>query len=595
MNETVVNVTSRGSEKSKGMVSMIFKVLTYVKPYGLLAALGSLLVLVNVYFNIKAVLLIQNITNVMSKGNMAEVRHLLLIYVPLFFFLVALMWLGIYLRNYVQSLVNKDLCRELFQHIQELPFCYIQNRHSGDLAERVNKDVEQAVGLIGGNVFSLIENMLICIAAFFYLSSINLVMAFLVLTTGPVTFLAGRFFDRRIRDVSKNIQDKGGEVRGILQEFLQGMPVVRAFNMEEHFHSTFMEARNAQIRIMKKRTLLTVLMWRVVMVTNVAAMLFITYGICSSAIRGGMSIGSVLAFTLLIGRVQWPFINMSRTWGTVQQAYGAAKRVFEILEVEKEGVVTVPYPLKEYKEAAAVVVSNVVYAYEAEGEERKALFDNLNLTLKPGEVTAVVGPSGAGKTSLARLLSGLYMPDKGDISVFGRSLRKELKAARSLLAYVPQSPYLFTGSIRENIAYGREGATETEILEAAKAANAHDFIETLEKGYDTMVGEKGASLSGGQRQRIAIARAFLRKAPLIILDEATSALDNESEYLVQQSMDRLMSGRTVLVIAHRLSTVKNAHRLLVMQEGKIVEEGTHEVLMERKGLYSELYKLQFKE
>ncbi|WP_199622067.1 ABC transporter ATP-binding protein [Paenibacillus alkalitolerans] len=217
------------------------------------------------------------------------------------------------------------------------------------------------------------------------------------------------------------------------------------------------------------------------------------------------------------------------------------------------------------------------------------------MTVEHGETVAVVGPSGSGKTTLARLCCGLYQPDKGTVSVYGRSLREELDEARKMLTYVPQLPYLFSGTIRDNIAFGTDGASEEDIKKAARLAGADSFIAKLPDGYDTALGEHGSTISGGQRQRIAIARAFLRKAPLLILDEATSALDNESEQLIQQSMDRLMQGRTTLVIAHRLSTVRNATRIIVMDNGRIAEQGDHDTLMAHNGLYARLYRLQFED
>jgi ATP-binding cassette, subfamily B, bacterial len=591
----------KGNAFNTTMIKIVLRVISYMRPYLFWSISGLLLLFTNVYFNIKVVLIIKALTDAISEKNLNQVKALLIYYVPFSIIFILLMCIGNFIRGYVQNIVNRDICSQLFTRINELPYRFIQGKHTGDLVERVNKDVEQAVGIIGGNIYSLLENMFICIGAFIYLSTVDIYLALLVLATGPITFAVGRVFDSRIQKASKSIQDKGGEVRGVLQEFLQGMAVVRSFNMEEDFHHRFIGSRNNQISVMKQRSLLTTIMWRVVVATNVVTTMIIVYLVALSAIEGKLAIGSALAFVFLMGRVQWPFIHISRNWGTVQQSYGAAQRVFEILDMDTEkgslASDNSSQSLESEAEEYALSFSGVSFTYRDSGEEKseKLLFSNLDLKLRPGEIVAVVGPSGSGKTTLARLCCGLYVPDEGDIKIFGKSMSTELQAARGLIAYVPQTPYLFTGSIKENIAYGRENASDEEIIEAARAANSHEFTEKLEKGYDTLIGERGITLSGGQRQRVAIARAFVRKSPIIVLDEATSALDNESEYLVQQSMDRLMEGRTVLVIAHRLSTVKNADRIIVMDGGKIVEEGPHDELMQLNGLYSELYRLQFKE
>jgi ATP-binding cassette subfamily B protein/subfamily B ATP-binding cassette protein MsbA len=595
MREVAEKEFENKSRFNESMIKVIFMVMKYMKPYLFLAILGVALLFVNVFFNIKVVLIIKELTDAISQKDLSKISSLLKFYVPFSIFFILLMCTGNFIRGYVQNLVNRDLCSELYNKINTLPYRHIQGTHTGDLVERVNKDVDQAVGLIGGTVFSLLENIFVCIGAFLYLTSISVPLSLLVLITGPITFVVGRIFDSRIRKIGKDIQDKGGEVRGVLQEFLQGMAVVRAFNMEEDFHNRFMNSREGQIHIMKKRTLLTVIMWRIVVTTNVTATLLIIYFVATATINGKLAIGSTLAFVFLMGRVQWPFVNISKNWGTVQQSYGAAQRVFEILAVTSEGNSSKQVGKELGNEDFALDFSQVGFTYKGSEDvkDEKVLFHNLNLQVGKGEVVALVGPSGSGKTTVARLCSGLYIPDAGDIKVFDKSIVNELNEARALISYVPQTPYLFAGTVKENISYGREGVSDEEIVEAAKAANAHEFIEKLEKGYDSLIGERGVTLSGGQRQRLAIARAFVRKSSIIVLDEATSALDNESEYLVQQSMDRLMEHRSVLVIAHRLSTIRNANRIVVMNEGRITEEGTHEQLMELNGIYSELYNLQF--
>ncbi len=574
MNTGTQIVTDKSVKRN--ITQIIFRIIGYMKPYWHIAALGIGLILANVFFNVKTTLIIKELTDAIAAKNTDKLYALLRFYVPYSLVFIFLMCLGNYIRGYVQNLISRDICTELYDKINSLPYQVVLGNHTGDLVSRVNKDVESAVGLVGTNVYSLVENTLICIVAFGYLSSMNLFLAFLVLMTGPVTFIVGRIFDKKIRDISKTVQDKGGEVRGVLQEFLQGMPVVRAFNMEKDFHDRFINTRSAQIDVMKKSTLLTVIMWRIVICTNVLVMYIIVYSVALSAIHGQLSIGAAIAFVFLMGRVQWPFINISKNWGAVQQCYGSACRIFDVLDERSEGADRID-SLTQNDGNTALSFTNVSFTYKTNNSDNavdnaiennktnvedaeklandakfidntklnnaireQKLYDNLNLKVKKGEIVALVGPSGSGKTTLARMCIGLYMSDEGDVTVFNKSILSDLQSVRSNIAYVPQSPYLFAGTIKENIGYGKENAADEEIIEAAKAANAHEFIEKLDNGYDTLIGERGTTLSGGQRQRVAIARAFVKKAPLIILDEATSALDNESEYLVQQSMDKLM-------------------------------------------------------
>lgn len=292
----------------------------------------------------------------------------------------------------------------------------------------------------------------------------------------------------------------------------------------------------------------------------------------------------MLAFIILMGRVQWPFVHMSQTWGGVQESLGAADRVFEILDAPREGAasgigqdtaVSAAVAAAEataLAEAAALSIQGLHYSFEGPQSREGSCLSGIRLELKHGETVAVVGPSGSGKTTLVRLCCGLYEPEAGSITVCGYGVHDHLEAARRRISYVPQNPYLFSGSIRDNIAFSAEHASDEEIREAARLAGADEFIMRLPEGYDTQIGEHGSTLSGGQRQRLAIARAFLRNAPLLLLDEATSALDNESERLVQQSLDLLMKDRTTLVIAHRLSTVRRLRGSLFWIMGELLKK-----------------------
>ncbi|WP_052675721.1 ABC transporter ATP-binding protein [Paenibacillus sp. IHBB 10380] len=503
-----------------------------------------------------------------------------------------------YFRFVVQSRMSWDFRAKIFDKSQQIPFRQIQSMHSGDLTSRNNKDAGMAIGMVDSIVYDLGYNLLLCFVSFLYLAQMDVWIALLALGSGPIVFLSGRFFDRKLRKLSTEIYKREAELRGLLQETLQGMKVVRAFALEETLLKRYVLEREKLNQLQQKRTLLNGLLWQSSAFINNLVMVACAALIALSAIRGGTSTGEVLAFILLMGRVQWPFVQMSQTWGGVQEALGAADRVFAILEMPEEGAENsspqpTSFPLAS-DGIAALSLQNVHYRHPSIDGSESSLFAGIHVNISPGETIAVVGPSGSGKTTLARLCCGLYEPDIGTISIYGKSVQDQLEETRAMITYVPQNPYLFSGTIRDNIAFSASDATDEDIQEAARLAGAEEFISKMPAGFDTLLGEHGSTLSGGQRQRIAIARAFLRNAPLLLLDEATSALDNESERIVQQSLDLLMKDRTTLVIAHRLSTVREASRIIVLDQGTIVEEGSHEVLLEMNGLYAELYNIQFR-
>ncbi|OBZ14166.1 hypothetical protein A8L34_09385 [Bacillus sp. FJAT-27264] len=502
-----------------------------------------------------------------------------------------------YFRYVIQSRMAWDIRAKLFGKSNRIPFPQVQSMHSGDLTSRNNKDAGIAIGMINSIVYDLGYNLLLCFISFLYLAKTDVWIALLALGSGPLVFLSGRFFDRRLRKLSTEIYAKEAELRGILQETLQGMAVVRAFSLEEILLDKYALEREKLRRMQLRRSLLNGLLWQSSASINNIIMITCAALIALSAVKGGTSAGEVLAFIILMGRVQWPFVHMSQTWGSVQESLGAADRVFAILDSPDEGshhASLEPNSLPVISDkVAALHVQNVHYNYSSAKDNGSPLFAGVNIHIQHGETVAVVGPSGSGKTTLVRLCCGLYEPSAGSISVYGKSIPDQLEEARAMITYVPQTPYLFSGTIRDNIAYSSNTATDEEIHQAARLAGAEEFISKLPNGYDTLLGEHGSTLSGGQRQRIAIARAFLRNAPLLLLDEATSALDNESERMVQESLDLLMKDRTTLVIAHRLSTVREASRIIVLDQGAIVEEGTHDSLLERNGLYAQLYNIQF--
>jgi subfamily B ATP-binding cassette protein MsbA len=376
---------------------------------------------------------------------------------------------------------------------------------------------------------------------------------------------------------------------GVLQEAVAEMRVVQAFTREEYEAERFHSKLLFMFRKTMERARTTSVMFPLIGFLGFASSIVVLWFGGHEVANGELTTGQLVAFLLYLGMVSGPIGGLAGQWGAIQQAFGAADRLFSLLDAVPE-VRDAPDAIDLPPVRGEIRFSDVKFRYG----DGPIVLDGVTTAFGEGQTTALVGPSGAGKTTLVNLVGRFYDPVAGAIAVDGYDLQAvKIKSLRSQIAVVPQEPILFADTIRENIRYGRLEATNEEIDDAAAAANATEFISRLPKGMDTIVGERGVRLSVGQRQRVAIARALLRDAPILLLDEATSSLDNESEFLVQQALDRLMRGRTTIVIAHRLSTVERAHRILVLDRGRIVETGRHAQLLARNGLYARLYETQF--
>lgn len=598
---TTAGKERRAGSPAGGVLAAARRLLRYAGGSKLLLGIALVLLTGNLVFDVGVAVIQERFIDTINGSNLAALRQLTLYCGIGSLVLTAGFMAQYYARNLAATRMTGTLAGELYAKTGKLPFGVIQRMHSGDLVSRNSKDTGLAVNLVGSVLFDMGYNLLLCLVAFVYLVRLNFWLALVALLAGPLVFFCGRFFDGRLRRLAQEILRKEAEVRGLLQEILQGVQVVRVFGMEDALVDRYVQERNRLNVMLRRRAVMNGLLWQSSTLVNGSVMLGCGGMMAWYAIRGEASAGGLLAFILLMGRVQWPFVNMSRTWGSVQESLGAADRVFGVLEMPMEpgmesaagsGFGREGRPEQEPNEAPPALSLRGVQLCHP-GADGEPLFRGLDLTVAAGETVAVVGPSGSGKTTLARLACGLYEPDAGTVEVAGIPLSSRREEARSKLTYVPQSPYLFTGSVRDNIAFGSEQASDEDIREAARLAGADAFIERLPEGYETPLSESGSNLSGGQRQRLAIARAFLRQAPLLILDEATSALDNESEERVQESLLPLMRGRSTLVIAHRLSTVRGASRIVVLDRGSVVESGTHEALLAQGGLYARLYALQF--
>lgn len=470
-----------------------------------------------------------------------------------------------------------------------LPAAYLEERHSGDLLSVINADLAKLKTLTASNLLDLVGQSARAIGALLYIFSINWLLALVSTILTPLIFVGISALSSPIAKRTTEMQEEIGQVNSIAQDSLAGLMIVKSFNMlkilDARFHLLNGRALRKSLGIARLRSIIEALGYALSILPFIIAMGFGGYLV----INKQMTFGSLFAFINLLNFVVGPLGGLPGIIASIGEAAGAGQRMLAILDqdVEREGG-SILRP--DGKSGPIISFQDVDFAYE----DANPVLKQLNLEIGNNQTIAIVGHSGGGKSTVLKLILGYYPLPDGRISLYGHDLNAwKLSAAREQMAIVAQETYLFPVSIAENIRCGRPGASQVEIEGAAKLANIHDFIISLPEGYETLVGERGTRLSGGQRQRIALARAILKDAPILLLDEPTSALDTESEALVQEALERFTAGRTTVVIAHRLSTIKNADRVLVLDGGQIVEDGTHEELMSRSGLYLELYRKQF--
>jgi subfamily B ATP-binding cassette protein MsbA len=529
---------------------------------------------------------------VFEQGNTRLLNRLTVGLVVLFLAQAALSFFGQYLLKWTGERVVADLRQKLYAHLHRLSLNFFSRNRTGDLTSRLVGDVASVRKAATQALADLLTQSLSLLGSLALMLVLNWRLSLVVLAVVPAVTGAAVYFGRKIRRLARRVQDRLADTTAIAEEALAGMRVVKGFARSGHETERYADAVEALFEQARRRVLLSVSFRTLVGLLFFGALVGVFWFGGREVLAGRLTAGDLVAFVFYAFNIARSVRQLSGLYTTFNSAAGASERIFELLGEQPE-VAGAPDAHALPPVEGRVAFEDVSFAYEP-GDD---VLSEISFEAEPGQTVALVGPSGAGKTTLMSLIPRFYDPQEGRVTVDGTDVRSvTLRSLRQQVALVSQEVQLFAASIGENIRYGRLEATQAEVEEAARAANAHGFITELDGGYDTAVGERGVRLSGGQRQRVAIARALLRRAPLLLLDEATSSLDAASEQSVQRALERLMAGRTTFVIAHRLSTVQGADRILVLDDGGLVETGTHPELMARPdGLYRELAAIQLGE
>jgi subfamily B ATP-binding cassette protein MsbA len=494
-----------------------------------------------------------------------------------------------YLTTWISQRVVADFRTHLFAHLQNLAVSFFARRRTGELLSRLMNDVTVIQSIVTETPIDTAKQLVTFIGGIGFLLAMNWRLCLLILLLLPLLVLVAKFFGRKLKSLSTSIQDQTAALTTLLEEVISGIRIVKSFVQTKREEGRFITVVQHGLSLSLKRAGIMALFVPVIsLLTFSAAAAVLWYG-GTQVIEGTVTPGDLFAFVLFAGILIGPFSSAARVFAQIKEAQGATQRVFEILDAEAD-IRDVPNAHTLSAVKGHVRAEQVSFSYDP----RTPVLSHLSFEAQPGELIAFVGPTGAGKTTVINLLHRFYDPIEGRITVDGHDLKQvTVDSWYRQVALVPQETILFGGTILDNIRYGNPEASEAAVQEASTAAHAHEFISAFPDKYLTVVGEKGINLSGGQRQRIAIARAILKNPRVLLLDEATSSLDTESERLVQEALERLMEGRTTFVVAHRLSTIQRADRILVLDKGRVVEEGTHAQLLELKGLYHYLYTIRF--
>ncbi|MGA0539894.1 ABC transporter transmembrane domain-containing protein [Neotabrizicola sp. VNH66] len=575
-------------------VSALGGLAPFMRPYRMMAALALAALVLTAGVSLVLPLAVRRVVDGFGTANLALLDQ----YFLAFLAIAALLAGGTGLRYYVVTRLGErvvaDIRKAVFDKVMGLSPAFFEKILSGEVLSRITTDTTLILSVIGSSVSVALRNLLMLLGGMVMLLLTSPKLTGLVLLIVPAVVVPIVVLGRRLRLLSRQNQDWIAASSGMASEALTAVQTVQSFTHEPQTRATFGRATEESFASARQRIATRAVMTVIVIFLVFAGIVGVLW-VGARDVRGGtMSVGELIQFVIYAVIVAGSVGALSEIWGELQRAAGATERLVELLQAgdtvtDPAAPRALPRPVQ-----GAIGFDNVSFRYPA--RPAVSALNGVNLQVHPGETVALVGPSGAGKTTVLQLIQRFYDPQEGQVTLDGIPLTQMARTDfRRAIALVPQDPVIFAASARENIRFGRPEASDAEVEEAARAAAAHDFIAALPEGYDSPLGERGVMLSGGQRQRIAIARAILRDAPVLLLDEATSALDAESERAVQAAVDRLARGRTTLIVAHRLATVKRADRIVVFDGGRIVAEGTHEALVAEDGLYARLARLQFTE
>lgn len=561
------------------------KLLSFIKPYRTFLILATISMLLATAMGLAGPWIIRSfMATITSGGDIGRIYQLALFAIIVYVLLALAQYGQNYLSHHAAWMALKDIRQYIYDHIQSLSLKFFQDKQTGELMSRVINDTRDFEILIAHAIPTIIVNACMLAGVFIILLAMNISLTLYTLIPIPFLLFLVMKFNKLSRPLFKKNQEEVANVNSILQDHFSGIKEIKAFTREEKASKMTLERITRQtIAILRALRISNAYFPSIQFFSNIGTVIVILFG-GKMALEARMPMEDVVAFILYLNIFYQPIISLGQISEGIQQALASGERVVELLNVESD-IVEVENPIELEDFSGEIEFKNVDFHYV----ENIPVLSDISFKIKKGEMAALVGPTGVGKTTIAHLIPRFYDPSAGAILINGVNIKDiKLHSLRKHISIVSQDVFLFNGTVKENILFGRPEASEEEVIEAAKAANAHQFIMELEKGYETQVGERGVKLSGGQKQRISIARAILKNAPILILDEATSAVDTKTEMQIQEALKNLMKDKTSIVIAHRLSTIQEADQIIILKDGRIVESGKHEELINANGLYASL-------